>query len=207
MRCHTFSTLAKDLFKEHMKNKKYVPSLFIIVLTGLLFFAVQAQQKKDTFRANFSGEWKTKESISMGGNIVCSYDEGDRMLSKTMKIAQQADYLTIEIASPSTGSALVTSQEKLTFDGKESQINHDKERGKKFTVKFSVDGKTMTINSIVHLTVATPYNVSVLQQGIVYVKEVWNLSNDGKSIIVQANAKSNIFDDERSWKTVFEKAN
>ena len=190
-----------------MKNKSYVFSCLIMLITGVIYFSVQAQQKKDTFRANFSGEWKTKESISMGGNIVCSYDEGDRMLSKTMKIAQQADYLTIEIASPSTVTALVTSQEKLTFDGKESQINHGKERGKKFTVKFSANGKSMTINSIVHLTVATPYNVSVQQQGIVYVKEVWNLSNDGKSIIVQANAKSNIFDDERSWKTVFEKAN
>jgi len=190
-----------------MKNKRYSLSYMIILLTVVFYFTVEAQQKNVIHRTKFSGEWKTKEPISIGGNIVCSYDEGDRMLSKTMKIAQQADYLTIEIASPSTGTALVTSQEKLTFDGKESQINHDKERGKKFTVKFSADGKTMTINTIVHLTVATPYNVSVQQQGIVYVKEVWNLDNDGKSIIVQANAKSNIFDDERSWKTVFEKAN
>jgi hypothetical protein len=60
----------------------------------------------------------------MGGNIVCFYDEGDRMLSKTGKIAEQADYLSIEIASPLPDTALVTSQEKLTFDGKESQINH-----------------------------------------------------------------------------------
>lgn len=189
-----------------MKNKRYALSTLIILLTLVFYFAVQAQQNKQSSRANFTGEWKTNESISMGGNIVCSYDEGDRMLSKTMKIAQQADYLTIEIASPSTGTALVTSKEKLTFDGKESQINHGEERGKKSNVKFSADGKTMTINSIVHLMVATPYNVSVQQKGVVYVKEVWNLSNDGKSIIVQANAKSNIFDDERSWKTVFEKA-
>ena len=177
-----------------------------MLITGVIYFSVQAQQKKDTFRANFSGEWKTKESISIGGNIVCSYDEGDRMLSKTMKIAQQADYLTIEIASPSTGTALVTSQEKLFFDGKERQINPGGERGKKFTVKFSADGQTMTINTIVNLLVATPYNVSVQKQAFVYVKEVWKLSNDGKSINVQANAKSNIFDDERSWTTVFDKA-
>jgi hypothetical protein len=30
-------------------------------------------------------------------------------------------------------TALVTSQEKLAFDGKESQINQGQERGKKFT--------------------------------------------------------------------------
>ena len=190
-----------------MKNKRNVLSCLIILLTGVIYFAVQAQQKNGTHRANFSGEWKSKESISMGGNIVCLYDEGDRMLSKTMKIAEQADFLTIEIPNPSPGAALATSQEKLAFDGKESQINHGRGRGKKFTVKLSADGQTMTVNSIVHLMVATPFNINVQKQAFVYVTEVWKLSNDGKSISVQANAKSTLFGGERSWKTVFDKAN
>ena len=185
-----------------MKNKRTVLSCLIILLTGAIYFAVQAQQKNGTHRANFSGEWKSKESISMGGNIVCSYDEGDRMLSKTMTITEQADFLTIEIPNPSPGAALATSQEKLAFDGKESQINHGPERGKKFTVKLSADGQTMTVNSIVHLM----FNINVQKQVFVYVTEVWKLSNDGKSISVQANAKSNLFDGERSWKTLFDKA-
>jgi hypothetical protein len=190
-----------------MKNKRNVLYSLIIILAGVIYFAVQAQQKNDTHRANFSGEWKSKESISMGGNIVCIYDEGDRMLSKTMKIAEQADFLTIEVPNPSPGAALATSQEKLAFDGKESQINHGPERGKKFAVKWSADGQTMTVNSIVHLTVSTPYKVNLREQMLVYVTEVWKLSNDGKSISVQANAKPNSFDDERSWTTVFDKAN
>ncbi|CAN5614158.1 hypothetical protein BH10BAC2_BH10BAC2_06130 [soil metagenome] len=190
-----------------MKNKINVLFCLIILLTGVIYFAVQAQQKNGTHRANFSGEWKSKESISMGGNIVCLYDEGDRMLSKTMKIAEQADFLTIEIPNPSPGAALATSQEKLAFDGKESQINHGPERGKKFTVKLSADRQTMTVNSIVHLMVATPSNINVLKQMVVYVTEVWKLSNDGKSISVQANAKSTLEGGERSWKTVFDKAN
>ena len=189
-----------------MKNKRNVLSCLIILLTGVIYFAVQAQQKNDTHRANFSGEWKSKESISMGGNIVCVYDEGDRMLSKTMKIAEQADFLTIEIPNPSPGAALATSQEKLAFDGKESQINHGQGRGKKFTVKLSADGQTMTVNSIVHLGVPTPSNINVRKQLVVYETEVWKLSNDGKSISVQANAKSTLFGGERSWKTVFDKA-
>lgn len=189
-----------------MKNKKSVLSCLIILLTAVIYVAVQAQQKNGTHRANFSGEWKSKESISMGGNIVCSYVEGDRMLSKTMKITEQADFLTIEIPNPSPGATLATSQEKLTFDGKESEINHGRDRGKKFTVKLSADGQTMTVNSIVHLMVATPYKVNVQQQMVVYVTEVWKLSNDGKSISVQANAKSSLFGGERSWKTVFDKA-
>jgi hypothetical protein len=189
-----------------MKNKRTVLSCLIILLTGVIHFAVQAQQKNGTHRANFSGEWKSKESISMGGNIVCTYDAGDRMLSKTMKIAEQADFLTIEVPNPSHDAALVTSQEKLAFDGKESQINHGRERGKKFTVKLSADGQTMTVNSIVHKMVPTPYHVDVQEQMLVYVTEVWKLSNDGKSISGQTSAKSNLFGGERSWKTVFDKA-
>ena len=190
-----------------MKNERNVLYSLIIILAGVIYFAVQVQQKNGTHRANFSGEWKSKESISMGGNIVCIYDEGDRMLSKTMKIAEQADFLTIEVPNPSPGAALATSQEKLAFDGKESEINHGRERGKKFTVKLSADGQTITVNSIVYLMVATPSNINVLKQMIVYVTEVWMLSKDGKSISVQANAKSTLFGGERSWKTVFDKAN
>jgi len=190
-----------------MKNKRIVLSCLIILLTGVIYFVVQALQKNGTHRASFSGEWKSKESISMGGNIVCTYEEGDRMLSKTMKIAEKADFLTIEIPNPSPGAALATSQEKLAFDGKESQIDYGPGRGKKFAVKLSADGQTMTVNSIVHLMVATPFNVNVQKQEFCYVTEVWKLSNDGKSISVQANAKSTLWGGERSWKTVFDKAN
>jgi hypothetical protein len=191
-----------------MKNKKNVLPYLIILLTGVIYFAVQTQQKNGAHRSNFSGEWKSKESISMGGNTVCVYPDGDRMRSKTMKIAEQADFLTIEVPNPSPGATLATSQEKLAFDGKEgeSQINHGREWGKKFIVKLSADGQTMTVSSIVHKMVPTPYHVDVQEQMLVYITEVWKLSNDGKSISVQTNAKSNLFGGERSWKTVFDKA-
>jgi hypothetical protein len=182
-----------------MKNKRTVLYCVTLLLTGVIYFAVQAQQKNGTHRANFSGEWKSKESISMGGNIVCSYVEGDRMLSKTMKITQQANFLTIEVQNPSTGAAPVTRTEKLAFDGKASEIDGGRLSGKKFTVKLSADGQTMTVNSIVHFPVGQ-------KQESVYVTEVWTLSNEGKTISVQANAKSTVFSDERSWKTVFDKA-
>ena len=142
-----------------------------------------------------------------GRKYFLRYVEGDRMLSKTMKIAEQADFLTIEVPNPTPGAALATSQEKLAFDGKESEINHGRERGKKFTVKLSADGQTMTVNSIVHLVTAVPFSINTQKQQFVYVTEVWKLSNDGKSISVQAKAKSNLQGEERSWKTVFDKAN
>ncbi|MEO6313548.1 MAG: hypothetical protein ABIO53_01295 [Chitinophagaceae bacterium] len=124
-----------------------------------------------------------------------------------MKIVEQASFLTIEIPNPSPGVALATTQEKLAFDGKESQINQGRERGKKFTVQLSADRQTMTVNSIVHLMVATPFKIDVQQQAFFYVTAVWKLSNDGKSISVQANAKSTLWGGERAWKTVFDKAN
>ena len=189
-----------------MKNKRNLLPCLIILLTGVIYFAVQAQQKNDTHRANFSGEWKSKESISMGGNIVCCYNSGDRMLAKTMKIAEQVNFLAVEVSSSFPGTAPVTSQEKMAFDGKASEIDNGPGRGKKFTVKLSADGQTMTVNSIVHKMVPTPYHVDVQEQMLVYVTEVWKLSNDGKSISVQTNAKSNLFGGERSWKTVFDKA-
>ncbi len=184
-----------------MRNKKYVLSFLVILLTGVFYSIVKAQQKNDINRTKFSGEWKSKESISMGGNIVCSYDAGDRMNSKIMNITEHSDFLNIEIPNPTSEAGLSISQEKLAFNGKESEINHGQGVGKKYTVKFSAERQTMSINTIVHLM----YNVYGQKDAFVYVKEVWQLSNDGKTITVQANAKSDILGEERNWKTVFYK--
>ena len=169
-----------------------------------MYFPANAQQKNGTPRANFSGEWKAKEAISMGGNIFCSYEAGDRMVSKTMKIVEQADYLTIESTDE---TAAAKSREKLLFNGKTGQITLSKQNRKTFTVKLSDDGQTMTIKSIVYFMTGTPYKVNVKQQAYTNVTEVWNLSKDGKSIAVLAKAKSNIWEEERTWKSVFNKVN
>ena len=190
-----------------MQFKKYVLSFLIVLLTGVMHSPLKAQQKKGINLTHFSGEWKSKESISMGGNIVCSYEAGDRMVSKTMKIVEQADFLAIENSNPDLGASLAKGQETLIFDGKTRQISHSKENEKKFTVKLSDDGNTITINSIVYFMTATPYKVNERMQAFTKVTEVWNLSKDGKSISVLAKAKSNIWNEERSWETVFEKIN
>jgi hypothetical protein len=190
-----------------MKNKRYILYSLIILFTGVVFFPVQAQQKKATHRADFSGDWKAKESISMGGNIVCSYDAGDRMVSKTIKIVEKADFLTIENPKPDAGASLAKSCEKLIFDGKTRQISHSQDNEKKTSVKLSKDGHTMTIHSIVYFMNATPYQINMRKQAFTNVTEVWNLSKDGNSISVLAKAKSNIWNEERSWETVFDRIN
>jgi hypothetical protein len=186
-----------------MKKKKYVLASLVILLTGVIYISVQAQKKNAPRNASFSGQWKAKESISMGGNIFCSYDAADRMVSKNMKIAEKADFLTIE--NPDSDAASAKSREKLIFDGKTRQISHSLVNRKTFSVHLSNDGQTMTINSIVYFITGTPYKVNVKQQAYTNVTEVWNLSNDGKSIAILAKAKSNIWGEERSWKTVFDK--
>ena len=188
-----------------MKNKRYILAALITLLTGVIYITVQAQKKNVAQRATFSGQWKAKEAISMGGNIFCSYDASDRMASKSMRIVEQANFLTIENADSDATSA--KSREKLTFDGKTRQIDHSQGNRKTFSANLSHDGQTMTIKSIVYFMTGTPYKVNVQQQAYTNVTEVWNLSKDGKSIAVFAKAKSNIWDEERSWKTVFTKTN
>jgi len=126
-------------------------------------------------------------------------------LRKSMKIVEQANFLTIENAD--LDAASVKSREKLTFDGKTRQINHSKGNRKTFSMNLSNNGQTMTIKSIVYFMTGTPYKVNVQQQAYTNVTEVWNLRKDGRSIAILAKAKSNIWDEERSWKTVFARTN
>ena len=190
-----------------MRIKMYFLSSVIIFLTGVLYNTAEAQQRNITHRTKFSGEWQAKEPISIGGNIFCSYVEGDRMNSKTMKIAEDAGFLTIENPNSDPGATSNISKEKLIIDGKESEINHGQGNRKKFTLKLSTDGETMTIQSVVYFMNGIPFNPNVREQAYTNVTEVWKLSNDGKSITVKSIAKSNIWDGERSWKTVFDKIN
>jgi len=46
-----------------MENKRYILSSLIILLTGLLSFPVEAQQKKATYRADFSAEERSWETV------------------------------------------------------------------------------------------------------------------------------------------------
>jgi hypothetical protein len=188
-----------------MKNKKSAFTSLLILLSVILFFSVQAQPRNGTNETSFSGKWKAKESISIGGNIFCSYDAADRMVSKKMQIIEQADFLSVENLDSEASSA--KSREKLIFDGKTRQINHSQGNRKKYSVKLSDDGQTMTIKSIVYFMNGTPYKAHVKQEAYTDVTEVWNLSKDGKSIAVLAKAKSNIWKGERIWKTVFDKIN
>lgn len=165
-----------------------------VLLLTAVFFTLTSMAPH---RANFSGNWKLNELKSVRGNTLCIYDQGDRMRSDSMEITEHADFLTIDVVNSSPGGALVTRREKLTFHGKESEVTLVR-RGKTFAAKWSDDGKTMIVNSIVYLDIEG-------EKQEFKVTEVWQLINDGKSISLQANAKSTVFG-ERAWTFVYDKA-
>ena len=79
-----------------MKNIKIVLLSLCFLLPAVGYFTIQAWQKVGPNATNFSGEWKTKESIGLGGNIVCSFVADDRMNANVLKIAEEANFVTIE---------------------------------------------------------------------------------------------------------------
>ena len=171
------------------------PGKKAVLLLTAAFFTLTSMTPH---RANFSGEWKLNESKTEDGNFLCIYDMGDRMRSETMKIAEQADFLTVEVPNSSPDAALVTSQEKLTFDGKENEVNHIG-RGKKFTVKWSGDGQTMTVNSVVYCDIDG-------KKEEFKVTEIWKLINEERSISVRYDLESTLIG-ERVMKRVYDKVN
>jgi hypothetical protein len=150
------------------------------------------------YRANFSGEWKLNESKSelVGQFPLCIFGGGDRMRSKTMKIAEYGDFLIVDVASSSADGALVTRQEKLTFDGKASEATFVGSPREKSTARWSDDGQTMTVNSV------RSFDTNG-EKADFEVAEVWKLINDRKSITVQVNLRS--ISGEHTMKLVYDK--
>lgn len=110
------------------------------------------------------------------------------MRSRIMKIDEHADFLTIDVASSSIDGELVMRQEKLTFDGKESEATFVGNPREKSTAKWSDDRRTMTVASIRSFDPTS-------ETADFKVTEVWKLINDGKSISIQINVSSNAGED------------
>ncbi len=169
--------------------------LFVLFLM-FVCTAYKAQNSMARDRADFSGKWKLNESKSELGQ----FGVGDKVCldwlaaSKTMKVAGHANFLTVDLPSSSRGGALVTRREKLIFDGKESDITFLGSIRKKSAVRWSDDGETMTVNSVLYYT-----NTEIK------VIEVWKLINDGKSISIQSNSNSTF--GKNSMDLVYDKAN
>ena len=166
----------------------------LLLIAAFLTLTSMAQD-----RADFSGEWKLNESKTERGQFLCIYDGGDRMRSETMKISEHENFLTVDVPSSSPDAAMITRQEKLNFDGKESEFTLARTQ-KKFNVRWSDDGQTLTVNSFVYM------KINDEKKEEFKVTEVWKLINDGKSILLQANLTSTLIG-ERVMKHVYDKVN
>ena len=166
-----------------------------VLLFTAAFFTLTSMAQD---RTNFSGEWKLNESKSelVRDQFPLCIFGGDRMRSKTMKIAGHADFLTVDVASSSPDGALVTRQEKLIFDGKEREATFVGRPRDKSTARWSDDGQTMTVSSV--RSFDTNGETADFK-----VTEVWKLINDGKSISVQV--KSYSISGENTMKLVYDK--
>lgn len=180
-----------------MKNKRNVLSCLIILLTGVICLAVQAQQKNDTHRTSFSGEWNLNEAKSGIEDFpVCILGEGDRIRSKRMRIAEKETFLLVESTSSSSDGPPITRQEKLAFNGKESKTTIVGWPREMSTAKLSNDGQTMTV------IFSRSFQNSGEKADFI-VTEVWKLINGGKSISIHVNSKST--DGERAMTLVYDK--
>jgi hypothetical protein len=152
-----------------------------VLLLAVGFFTLTSMAQD---RVNFSGEWKLNDSKSelVGQFPLCIFG-GDRMRSKTMKITAQPDFLAVDIASSYPDGALVTRQEKLTFDGKESEATYVGVPRETSAARWSDDGQTMTVHSV--RSFDTNGETADFK-----VTEVWKLINGGKSISIEVNSQS-----------------
>ncbi|GAB2796769.1 hypothetical protein GCM10027275_47690 [Rhabdobacter roseus] len=151
-------------------------------------------------RANFSGEWKLNALKSEITQFpVCIFAEEDHVLSETMKIAGHADFLTVEVASAFHDGTLVARQEKLTFDGKASEVTLVGTPREKSAARWSDDGETMTVKSVKR------FDMNDGEETEIKITEVWKLINEGKSISVQVNLNS--ISGEHTMKLVYDKIN
>ena len=164
----------------------------------LLAAAFLTLSSMTTDRANFSGDWKLNEAKSELGRMTIFCLTDNIYAFKTMKIAGQADFLTVDVASSYsyTDGPLGTRQEKLTFDGEKSEASLFGSTTKKSTAKWSADGHTMTVNSVIYFDIDD-------KKTEIKVTEVWKLINDGKSILLLSNSNSSF--GENAMKLVYDK--
>ncbi|MEJ1238401.1 hypothetical protein WBG78_09740 [Chryseolinea sp. T2] len=142
-----------------------------------------------TARTSFAGEWKLNESKSqIGGFPRCIFGGGDRLRSRTMRIAVHSDFLTVDVASEAVDGALVTRQEKMMFNEKTITGTYVGIPREMTSATWSDDGRTMIVNSV------RSFDAHAQTEDF-KVTEVWKLINDGKSIVVKVNSKSVSGDD------------
>ena len=141
--------------------------------------------------ANFAGDWTLNEGKSELGQF------GGRMAPKKLKIEGQADAISFERHSTNQNGDAVTTKEKLSFDGKETESTVWNNSKKKSSAKWSADGQTLNVNS----TILLDRNGEVTE---IKVTEVWKLIDNGQALALESTSNSSF--GTNTMKLVYDKA-
>ena len=162
-----------------------------LVLSVAAFTTLCSAITVNAQKPNFSGEWKLNEEKSTLGQY------GGRMAAKKLKLNGQTDSLSIQRFSTSQSGNEITSNEKLTFDGKEKESTVFGNTTKKSTAKWSEDGKSLNVNS----TIMLDRNGEKTE---IKVTESWKVAEDGKTLSIESTANSSF--GTNTMKLVYDKA-
>ncbi len=149
------------------------------VLSAAAFITLCSAVTVNAQKVNFSGEWKLNEQKSTLGQF------GGRMAAKSLKLNGQTDSLSIQRLSTSQDGNEVTTNEKLTFDGKEAESSLSANAKKKSSAKWSDDGKSLNVNSTINLE----RNGEKIE---IKVAESWKLTDDGKGLTIESTSNSSL---------------
>jgi hypothetical protein len=140
---------------------------------SLLFFTITSA----VFAGNvdFSGTWQLNESKSTLGQFGRP--------AKKLTVQGNVENIAIKRASTNQQGEEVTTDEKLTFDDKESESTVFGNNKKKSKAKWSDDGKTLTVKS----TIVFDRNGQTME---IKTTEVWTLSADGKTLTIDSTSES-----------------
>lgn len=166
-------------------KRNFLKQLFIFIAAPVFLFSFIS--KPD--HADFSGQWQLNEGKSELGQF-------SNFATKSIKATQNETSIAISKTSASMEGDDVTTEETLTFDGKESESKLFGDSKKKATMKWAEDGQSFTITFSLSLDFGG-------QQMDITGTEKWSLSDGGKTLVVESNSTSSFGD--MVTKSVFDK--
>ena len=163
---------SKKSFGKRFMNVS-LPSVFAFVSLMLLSGSMMAQP-------GFSGSWVLNESKSTLG-------DGPRMSATSLTVTQQENLISVDLVQPSWDGGEMKRSEKYTLDGKESVNKGMMDSSVKCITTLSDNKKEIKFDK----TVSFEMNGEKMEMKI---SEVWNISDDGKTLTVKSTMSSDMGD-------------
>jgi hypothetical protein len=166
--------------------KKKLGLVFLAAIIGLASTAAFVYANVD-----LSGDWTLNKGKSELG------EWGDRIAPTKIKIAAQPGMLAVDRTGANFEGQEIVSNEKLTFDGKESESTVFGNSKKKSVAKWSDDGQSLKVTSTILLDING-------QTTDIKVEEEYKLAENGKALSLVSTSNSSY--GTSTMKLVYDKA-